>query len=206
MVGAMSSTSNHEPEWHVRWQRPKNGTLLLSFVDADANRVTFREFLTRLESSERFRAAFVAALAGCELKAFVWEMPAIGARSLVYEFECALTEAAVPPKVKVNPNKFGDHFREGEPVAVFDSPEADGSIIAPSPRGAEGWYADLGTFLRRVDPAQVHALWQAVAKTAKAMVAKERIRIRSSAPGAPWLHVRVGPSAKPAAFSGYAAG
>lgn len=187
----------------MRWQRPKPGTLLLSFVDIDANRITFREFFDHLESNEKFRKVFVSALAGCELKTLVWETPSVDKRSLVQDFECALTDVPMPKKAKVNPLKYAEQLRDDESVVVFGAPEGTGQLVVPAPKQAEGWYADLATFLRRVHPSQVDALWQAVARTAKPMLSTERIRIRSSAPGAPWLCVEIGPSAKPVAYAGY---
>ncbi len=197
----MSST-----EWHVRWQRPDPKTRLLSFIDASADRITFRQFLPLLESDEGFLQAFLGALADCDLKSFVWEMPALDKRGLVNEFECALTEVTLPGKAKVHPAKFADHFEDDESVVTFASPDGSGQIVVPCPRQAEGWYADLFTFMRRCQPAQVHELWRTVARVAKPMIGAERIRIRSSAPGAPWLHFTIGPSPKPAAYRGYTAG
>jgi hypothetical protein len=178
--------------------------MLLSFVDIDANRITFREFFDHLESNERFRSVLVSALAECELKSFVWETPSVDKRALVNEFECALTEVPAPPKAKVNRLKFAEQFREGESVVAFPSPEGTGQIVVPCPKQAEGWYADVATFLRRVHPSQVDALFSTLARVAKPMLASERVRIRSSAPGASWLHFTVGPSPKPAAYAGYA--
>ena len=198
---AMSSPAHQE--WHVRWQRPDARTRLLSFIDANADRITFRQFFQLMGSNEAFRKVFIGALADSELKSFVWEMPAIGKRSLVYEFECALTEVPPPKKVRVRPAKFADHFSDEESVVAFARAEGEGAIVVPCPRQAEGWYADVATFIRRVHPTQVDALWQKVAETAKGMLGAEKIRACSSTPGAPWLHFEIGPLPKAAAYSKY---
>lgn len=204
MVAAtMSSTGSHE--WHIRWQRPDAKTRLLSFIDANADRITYRQFFQLLEKNEHFLAVFLAALGDCDLRTFVWETPSVDKRSLVNEFECALTELPVPAKTKVHPAKFADQFREDELVVAFPTPEGEGQIVVPCPRQAEGWYADLTTFMRRVQPAQVQALWQTVGRLTNEMLATQRVRVRSSALGAPWLHFIVGPSPKPAAYRGYSA-
>ena len=177
----------------MRRQRPDARTTLISFIDANADRISCGYFLDKLESSEAFRDLFIGVLAEHDAKLFVWQMPSVSRATLESEFECALTEAAPPAKkkVKIDPEVFAPHVRADESVVAFPSPDGSGTLVVPCPKQTEGWYAELATFLRRVRPAQTHALWQALARAAKAAVATQKVWLSSSAPGAPWLHMRV---------------
>lgn len=189
-----TSTDTHREEWHVRRQRPDARTTLLSFIDANADRMTFRQFLDRLESSEAFRELFMSALLDCGVKAFAWETPSFNRAMLGDELECALIEGPPPKKPKLDPAKLAPSLvsEEERLVVAIPSPEGDATLIAPCPREASGWYAELGIFLRRVRRAQTHALWQELARAAKATLkTSDKVWLRSSAPGAPWLHLRV---------------
>lgn len=201
-----SSTQHHVEEWHVRRQRPDARTTLISFIDADANRISFAYFLDKLESSEPFRDLFIEVLAEHDAKLFVWQMPSMSRATLDSEFECALTEAPPPAKkkFKVDPEAFAPHLRSDESVVAFASPDGSGTLVVPCPKQAEGWYAELATFLRRVRRAQGHALWQALARAAKASVATKKVWLSSSAPGAPWLHMRVDTSPTHITYRPYA--
>jgi hypothetical protein len=202
-----SSTQPHvEEEWHVRRQRPDARATLISFIDADANRISFAHFLDRLEGSESFRSLFIDVLAECDAKLFVWQMPSITSATLGGEFECAVIEAPPPAKkkFKVDPEAFAPHLRPDESVVVCPSPDGAATLVVPCPKQAEGWYAELATFLRRVRPAQSHALWQTLARTAKASVATKKIWLSSSAPGAPWLHMRLDTTPANVAYRPYA--
>jgi hypothetical protein len=188
-------------EWHVRRQRPNARTTLMWFIDANADRITFATFLDLLESSEAFRSLFIEELASSDVRLFVWETPGITPNG---DFECALTEAP-PPKKKYRASSaaYAAHLRADEPVVSFPSPEGNGTSIVPCPREADGWYAELGTFVRRVRRNQVHAMWQALAKAGKAALPKGRFWMTSSVPPAPWLEMRVETAAKPRAYAPY---
>ena len=190
----------------MRRQRPDARTTLISFIDADANRITVAHFLDKLESSEAFRELFIGVLIEHDAKLFVWQMPSISRATLESEFECALTEASPPAKKKpkIDPEAFAPHLRPDESVVAFPSPDGAGTLVVPCPKQAEGWYAELATFLRRVRPAQTHALWQALARAAKAAVATKKVWLTSSAPGAPWLHMRVDTSPTHITYRPYA--
>jgi uncharacterized protein DUF6940 len=190
-------------EWHVRRQRPDARTTLLWFIDADANRMSFAQFLEALESSEAFRAFFMTSLTSSESKAFVWETAVV---KLGDEFECAITQLTPPTtkkKLKITPRAYAEHLRPGESVSVFPSPDGQATLLVPHPKGAEGWYAELGVFLRRANSDQHHVLWQTLARTAKVEQAKNRVWLRSSAPGLPWLHVRVDRETKNCVYRPY---
>jgi len=188
----VTSTQLPAEEWHVRRQRPDARTTLLTFIDADANRITCRQFLDRLEKSEPFRELFITALLDCEAKAFVIETPSFNPAMLGNELELAVIDAPAPAKKpKIDPAKLSPSLLSDESVVTFASPEGHATLIAPCPRQAEGWYAELGIFLRRVRRAQAHALLIALAREAKQTVATDKVWITSSAPGAPWLHFRV---------------
>jgi hypothetical protein len=168
------------------------------FIDANADRMSFAKVMGDLAKHEGFRAYFLAAIAETDARSYVLEMPLSMANS---EFECAITEAPVPKKVKVDPAKYASAFTSGESVAVV--PDGDASLIVPRAEQVEGWYADLPTFLKRIREEQQHALLQAVARTAQAALANGSVCVGSSAPGAPWLSFRVGPSAKALTYSRY---
>lgn len=185
-----TSSTRAAAEWHVRRQRPSPRTTVLAFVDADANRMTFPEVLDALQSSEAFRAFFITAIAESDLKTFTAETPVL---TRAGDFELALTEAPLPKKLRLDASVYASHLGPDDLVASFPSPDGDGSLVAPSLVSVEGWYADLGTFVRKVRPEQVHALFATVARVAKQAMAKERVCLSSSPPGARWLHLRVGP-------------
>jgi hypothetical protein len=189
-------------KWHVRRQKPTPNTTLFWFIDNDANRMTYGQFLDELESDEAFRSQFIGVLSHHELRLFVWETPSITKPMLVGELECAITEAPPPPKrFRVIPSMYGAHFKPDELAVTFT--EGETKHVTPCPREAEGWYADLGVFLRRVKPVQVHALWQKFAAEVKQSVGTERIWLSSSAPGAPWLSLKIENNNKNRAYTRY---
>lgn len=186
----MTSTEIASEQWHVRRQRPDARTTLLTFIDADADRMTCRQFLDRLEGSQPFRELFVRALLDCGPKAFVIETKGFNPAMLGDELELAVIEPPPPTKkVKLNPAKLSPDLLSEQAVVVIS--EGESVRVAPSAHEAEGWYADLGVFLRRVRRAQAHALWRMWAQEAKKALATDKVWLSSSAPGAPWLHLRV---------------
>lgn len=190
-------------EWHVRRQRPEPKTTLIWFIDRDANRMTYLQFLDALDRDEAFRALFIQVLAEADQKLYVWETPSISRNTAVGELEMAITEVPPPPKrFRVDPKKYRQEFANSDELAVTLT-EGDATLVIPSPREAEGWYADIGIFVRRIRPAQVHALWQTFAREVKKAIGTERIWLSSNMPGAPWLHLKIEKNNKSRAYSRY---
>lgn len=188
-------------EWHVRRQRPDARTSIFWFIDADAERMSVARVLDDLAAEPRFRSYFLASVLETDVRSFVLEVPLSKPSS---EFECALTELPTPKKVKVDPSAYASHFSDGRSVAVLPSSDGDGHLVVPRAEQVEGWYADLATFLRRIRDEQQHALLEAVARTARDALRAQPVCLRSSAPGAPWLSIRVGIRPQGFAYARYA--
>lgn len=163
----------------------------MAFVDADATKMSFEQFLTELEKSEAFRDWLTAVLREAGPDAYFWELPPIRDWQLGREFEMAIVEAQPLARAKANPRAFAEHFKKGERVAVFANTGGDATLIAPAPTAATAWYAHLGVFLRSAPRVQVQALWEAVARAAREKLSGEPLWISTSGLGVPWLHVRL---------------
>ncbi len=187
-------------EWHVRRQRRDARTLVLWFIDANADRMSLRAVIEDLATEPEFRSYFLQTVAESDMTSFVLETPLSAASG---EFECALTNVPAPKKVKIDPQLYASSFAGDGLVAVVPSADGDGALVVPRPLQVEGWYADLPTFFKRIREEQQLALLEAVARTAREALATQQVCISSSAPGAPWLQVRVGSSAKRLAYSRY---
>lgn len=201
MPHTVRTVTKRAREWHVRRQRPNARTTILWFIDANADRMSVGQVIDDLASEASFRALFLSAVAETDARSFVLETPCSNRSG---EFECALTEAPpAPKKAKIDPATYAAHFG-AESVAVFESPDGNGTLVVPAPKQVEGWYCDLATFLRRIDAAQQDALIRALAQTAKKALATQAVCLSSSAPGAPWLSMRVGTSSKGFLYGRYA--
>jgi hypothetical protein len=189
------TTAPNIAEWHVRWSRPDAKTALFGFIDANADRIMFPELLEKIEKDDAFRELFISTIANAELRSFGLETPRITQKQ---DVEIALTEAPLAKKFKINPEKYAAHFKPDEIVSVFA--EGETTLVVPVPKQVEGWYADLPTFLNRIHRIQVGALFQAVARVARAELAKAPIWITSSAPGAAWLSFSIWKTPPPQGF------
>lgn len=185
----------------MRRQRANARTSIFWFIDSMADRMSVGQVIDDLVAEPSLRAQFISLIAETDARAFVLETPCCNRAG---DFECALTEVSVPKKVKIDPATYAAHFDDGASVAVFDSPDGNGTLVAPAPRQVEGWYSDLSTFLRRIHVAQQDALLLAVAQTAQKALATQAVCLSSSAPGASWFSIRVGTSAKGFHYARYA--
>ena len=75
---------------------------------------------------------------------------------------------------------------------MFRNLGGDADLVVPCDMGAGADYAHLAVFLRTASPAQMRAIWRAVADTAKAWLARgDRLWISTAGLGVTWVHVRI---------------
>lgn len=105
------------------------------------------------------------------------------------------------------PEVFSPYFAAtDEHVTVLPVPNLGRTATMIVPKRLVGLdaYAHIAAFVRKAPRAQVHALWQCVASTARSTLSSEPTWISTAGGGVSWLHVRVERSPKYYAYRPYA--
>ena len=101
------------------------------------------------------------------------------------------------------PGAFADHFKPGQPVAIFVNLGRDALLVAPAPLGPPGAYAHLAAFARHAPASQQDALWRAVGDAVAGRLSTEPLWLSTSGLGVGWLHVRLDERPKYYAYAPY---
>lgn len=160
--------------------------------------MTYGLALDLLEREHGFRKVLTSLLAESEYSAFRWETPPISKTTLGRPFEFVVVN---DPYLERNPEPdvFGPYFATtDEHITVLPVPNLGKTATMVVPKKLVGLYSytHLAAFVREAPRAQVHALWQCVASTAKSLLSTEPIWISTAGGGVSWLHVRIERSPK----------
>lgn len=175
-------------------------------LSMDGVPLSFGLALDLLEQEHRFREYLTSLLAESKYSAFRWETPPISKAKLGRSFEFVLVDDPyldMPPE----PDVFGPYFATTKDhTTVLPIPNLGNTAMMVVPKELVGLnaYAHVAAFVRKAPQAQIHALWQCVASTAKARLSAEPMWISTAGGGVSWLHVRIEHSPKYYSYRPYA--
>lgn len=176
--------------WHIETEMLGSDLKRLKVVGPYNAHATVGTVLYLFENEAIFVDTWCEALSASCMAAYCWECPPLHAALLDQSFQCVLVESPLLSRAKPDPAPFAEHFRAGQPVAVFSSLGKDATLIAPSPRPGANC-AHLGSFLRTADREQLRAFWQQVGISARNAVGREPVWLSTAGLGVSWLHVRL---------------
>ena len=175
--------------WTAKTEAVPNGQRIQIFRAAEA--VSFREYLTFLESDEHFGAWYTDLLAGAEYEAFFWEHPPLCDTNIDSKAEFVLLESPALAKFRPDPEPFRSHFERDGDVVTFRSLGGDALLIAPKPIKPLTACAHLAAFARNASKTQVRALWQQTARAVGERLSDRNLWLSTSGLGVAWLHIRL---------------
>jgi hypothetical protein len=177
----------------LRYEQSSIGRGTKYTVTKGVEPLSFSEALDLMARDSDFREGLTATLAASNHAAYRWETPPVTHHLLRRPFEFVLMDSpGLAPSPE--PDAFRSHFsRVASEVDVLAIPNLGNTATLVIPRQlAEPLnYAHLARFVRGAPPAQVHHLWQCVAKTVKANVSSHPLWLSTAGGGVSWLHVRV---------------
>lgn len=148
-----------------------------------------------LQADRALRSVLTETLAASPFAAFVWETPAVSARSTASPFEMVVVSAPQLSRAEPSPVAFAEHLErdEEEEVCTFANLGGDAVLVVPRARTDYAAYGHLAAFLRSGPERQLDALWQAVGAALEAAWARSPAGLWLSTSGGavPWLHVRL---------------
>jgi hypothetical protein len=173
----------------------------------DGKALPYREVLRLWQGDEPFRTFFISLLADAPLAGFRWETPPITAATADRPFEFVLLDA---PRIDRRPDTraFTEQFRSargGERVIAFPNLGNDAVLVVPLPtdQRTAADYVHLAAFVRRAPAAQVHELWQVVARAMEERLSDRPVWLSTAGMGVAWLHVRLDSRPKYYGFDEY---
>lgn len=171
----------------------------------EGSRLSFRRLFYLLEHDPDFRDWYSQLLVDSTLEAFFWEHPPFTSVTFDNDAEFVLLDAPSLAGVHPDPSPFESQFanQPQRDVLVFPNLGGDALLIVPRPVGRLAAYPHLAAFLRLAPHTQVHALWEAVARSAREKVGATPIWLSTAGLGVYWLHIRFDTRPKYYSFAPY---
>ena len=165
---------------------------------------------TLLKSSEGFRGAFSAAIAGAPYRGFFWETPPINTETAHLPFQCMIIPSAAVAALVADGAPFAGLIEGGvgaDSIVCRPNLSGDGMVIIPCD-GGEANYAHLAAFLRTSQATQIDQLWREVGTAVCRWLAETPERtlwLSTSGLGVSWLHIRLDTRPKYYSYAPYKA-
>ncbi|MFT4541581.1 MAG: hypothetical protein ACI841_002102 [Planctomycetota bacterium] len=156
--------------------------------------LTFGAAIELMRVEPVFRARLIAALAGSDYPAFLWECPPITNATLERIFEFVVIDSPALAQASPEPDVFADCFQAGsdtDEVASFPSLGGDALLVVPARRAGISSYTSLASFVRSAHTSQVDHLWRVVGDQMAARLCARPTWLSTSGLGVSWLHVRL---------------
>ena len=176
----------------------KNGNEPLPYLEA----------IDLLAQNPEFRERLTAVLAASEYTAYRWETPPVTLAKSARPFEFVLVNSphlAPIPESGVFRSYFSALSVETDVLAVPNLGNT-ATLVIPRQLSEPEDYAHLARFVRGAPKAQIHHLWQCVAKTVKANLSERPLWLSTAGGGVSWLHVRIEAVPKYYSYRPYADG
>lgn len=152
--------------------------------------MTFDQVLAAWLDDETFRLQFIQQLTSIRFPAYRWECPRLSLESLQQPFRCVFIDS--PELLRgADPGPFSGHFRVGQDLVSFPSLAGDALLIVPQPTDKASNYGHLAQFLGQAPAAQIHRLWQEVARCVRDRLQQGPLWLNTSGLGVAWLHIRL---------------
>src|SRR5262245_35458775 len=179
--------------WAHQQESVLGGRGMRHSISAGPRELTFEQALELLRSEPAFREFLSTVVRSSEYVALRWEAPPITRSSITRAFEFVVGD---DPSLAITPEPavFASYFELDSPstiVRVVPNLGRTAQLVVPRELVAPGVYTHLLSFLKGAPAAQVHAVWQCVAETARVAISDAPLWISTAGGGVSWLHVRI---------------
>lgn len=178
---------------------------LLALGDAP---LPWAQAMNMLADDAGFREDLTTILAASEYAAYRWETPPVTTARSSRPFEFVLVDSpGLAPHPE--PEAFSSHFATapaGENVLAIPNLGRTATLVVPRPLADPNTYCHLARFVRGAPAAQVHHLWQRVARLVQADLSDRPLWVSTAGGGVSWLHVRIEGVPKYYRYQPYATG
>ena len=175
--------------WTTETEDIPNGHRYRVMHDQDG--VSFRSYMTMLESDQDFASWYTDLLVTAGHDAFFWEHPPLCNNNIDSDAEFVLLDSPALARLGPNPEPFRSHFESDNDIVSFRSLGGDALLIAPRPCEPLAACAHLAAFVRDAPRAQVQQLWRETGRAVRETLSDRNMWLSTSGLGVAWLHMRL---------------
>jgi len=180
--------------WQQRTEHLAHGDGQRIILLHDGELVPYAEVIGLWQTDPEFRAYFIGLLTALPYRAFRWETPPVGKRTMARPFEHVVIDDPgldCAPDPRAFARQFADRT-EASPVLAFPNLGHDATFMVPRPLGPEAMYVHFAAFLRGAPRSQIDALWLRIGQEMQTRSSQPGpIWLNTAGGGVAWLHVRL---------------